>query len=104
VTPVVLDRYPRKGDIEHEIARSCVRVGLPEPRDIILSTAPLVTGGVRMRPHDLPQQTRGKLFRHIELRFHHKVAGPVLLGAGRYLGVGLLAPLDTFSDALGEES
>lgn len=94
VTPVVLDRYPRKGDVEQEIAHSCVRVGLPEPSDIVVSTSPLVVGGIRMRPQDLPQQARGKLFRHVELRFDHKVAGPVLLGAGRYLGIGLLAPLD----------
>jgi CRISPR-associated protein Csb2 len=94
VTPVILDRYPHKRDVEQEIARSCVQVGLPEPRDIVVSTAPLVTGGIRMRPGDLPEQARGKLFRHVELRFDRKVAGPILLGAGRYLGVGLLAPLE----------
>lgn len=93
VTPVVLDRHPRKGDVEQEIARSCVRAGLPEPRGIVVSTEPLVAGAVRMRPQDLPKQARGKLFRHVELRFEHKVSGPVLLGAGRYLGVGLMAPL-----------
>lgn len=104
VTPVVLDRYPHKGDVKQEVARSCVLVGLPEPRDIIVSTAPLVAGGIRMRPRDLPEQSRGKLFRHVELRFDHKVAGPVLLGAGRYLGVGLMAPLETSSLAVGVES
>jgi len=93
VTPVILDRYPHNGDVEQEIARSCVQVGLPRPRDIVVSTAPLVAGGIRMRPGDLPEQARGKLFRHVELRFDRKVAGPILLGAGRYLGVGLLAPL-----------
>jgi CRISPR-associated protein Csb2 len=103
VTPVVLDRYPRKGAVEHEIARSCVRIGLPEPRHVVVSTAPLVTGGIRMRPHDLPEQSRGKLFRHVELGFDQKVAGPVLLGAGRYLGIGLMAPLSP-SNAAGEES
>lgn len=104
VTPVVLDRYPRKGDVEQEITRSCVRVGLPEPRDIVVSTSPLVAGGIRMRPKDLPQQARGKLFRHVELRFDHQVSGPILLGAGRYLGVGLMAPLDASSVAAGVKS
>lgn len=101
VTPVVLDRYPRNGDLEPEIARSCVRVGLPDPTDVVVSTAPLVAGGVRMRPGDLPEQARGKLFRHVELRFDRKVAGPLLLGAGRYLGIGLLAPLDPSIAAAG---
>jgi CRISPR-associated protein Csb2 len=104
VTPVVLDRFPRKGDIEQEIARSCTRAGLPEPREIVVSTEPLVAGGVRMRPQDLPQQARGKLFRHVDLRFDLKVAGPVLLGAGRYLGVGLMAPLAPPTVAVGVES
>jgi len=99
VTPVILDRYPHNGDVEQEIARSCVQVGLPRPRDIVVSTAPLVAGGIRMRPGDLPEQARGKLFRHVELRFDRKVAGPILLGAGRYLGVGLLAPLGAMSVA-----
>ena len=104
VTPVILDRYPHNGDVEQEIARSCFQVGLPQPRDIIVSTAPLVTGGIRMRPGDLPEQARGKLFRHVEIRFDRKVAGPILLGAGRYLGVGLLAPLEASGVAAGVAS
>lgn len=93
VTPVVLDRYPKAAALRDELVRSCLRVGLPAPRDVTVSAEPLVTGGVRMRPSDLPQQTRGRLFRHVELHFDRPVAGPVLLGAGRYLGVGLFAPI-----------
>jgi CRISPR-associated protein Csb2 len=104
VTPVILDRYPRNGDVEQEIARSCIRVGLPQPREILVSTAPLVAGGIRMRPGDLPEQARGKLFRHVELHFDHEVAGPVLVGAGRYLGVGLFAPLRAAGAAAGVAS
>jgi len=29
---------------------------------------------------------------HVELRFDEPVTGPVLLGVGRYFGVGLCAP------------
>jgi len=95
VTPVVLDRYPRKGDIEGEILRACIRIGLPSPSDVVVSSAPLMTGAVRMRPRDLPKQVHGRLFRHVALRFERRVAGPLLLGAGRYLGIGLLAPQPT---------
>lgn len=100
VTPVVLDHYPHKGGVEQQIARSCSLVGQPEPRDIIVSTSPLVAGGVRMRPQDLPQQARGKLFRHVRLQFDQELAGPMLLGAGRYLGVGLMAPVNSASDGV----
>ena len=101
VTPIVLDRDPRRGDFRGEIARSCLSIGLPEPKDVVVSTSPLVMGGIRMRPGDLPEQARGKLFRHVELRFGQKVAGPMLLGAGRYLGIGLMAPLDVSAAAEG---
>jgi CRISPR-associated protein Csb2 len=93
-TPVVLDRYPKRAgqDVE-EILRSCRMIGLPDPVDVQVSTEPLMAGAVRMRPIDLPQQIRGRLFRHVALTFDRTVSGPVLLGAGRYLGVGLLAPV-----------
>lgn len=99
-TPVVLDRYPKKpGDVEAEIVASLRRVGLPEPCDIQISKDPLVKGGARLRPRDLPAHTRGRLFRHVDVTFGQTVNGPVLVGAGRYLGVGLLAPKDGNGDA-----
>lgn len=92
-TPVVLDRYPKHPDrAVAEIRRSCRTVGLPEPVDVTVSVEPLTTGAVRMRPPDLPAQVRGRLYRHVSLTFDRDVAGPVLVGAGRYLGVGLFAP------------
>jgi len=51
-----------------------------------------------LRPGELPEHLRGRLFRHVELVFPHRVAGPLLLGAGRYLGIGLLAPVATFEE------
>jgi CRISPR-associated protein Csb2 len=61
-TPVVLDRYPRGGNVEAEVVRSCSWVGLPEPVEIVVSTEPLQPGAVRLRPPDLPEQARGRLF------------------------------------------
>jgi CRISPR-associated protein Csb2 len=96
-TPMVLDRYPKRGDVESEIARSCEFAGFPTPVDITFSTQPLVEGGVRMTPRDLPEAVRGRLFRHVAITFPSTVAGPVLLGSGRYLGVGLFAPATSTS-------
>lgn len=94
VTPVVLDRYPKDGDLEREVARSAEVVGLPTPLEVEVSTAPLVEGGIRLRPGDLPNRARGRLFRHARLTFERPVSGPMLVGAGRYLGIGLFAPAD----------
>lgn len=98
VTPVVLDRFPRRGDIEGEIVRSCRSVGLPDPRQLFVSTAPVTAGGIRLRPRDMPSHLQGKLFRHVELIFADPVPGPLLLGAGRYLGIGLFAPTTPTED------
>jgi CRISPR-associated protein Csb2 len=92
-TPVVLDRYPKRpSEVEAEILAGVRMVGLPEPVDIQISTQPLQPGAVRLRPNDLPRRASGRLYRHVALTFDRVVHGPVLIGAGRYLGVGLLAP------------
>lgn len=94
VTPVVLDRFPRHGDAACEVARCAQVVGLPRPQEVVVSPAPLVQGGIRLRSDDLPVRTRGRIFCHARLSFDRPVSGPLLLGAGRYLGVGLFIPLD----------
>ena len=95
-TPVVLDRFPDSqdaDDVEHVVRISLRTVGLPDPIDVETSRQPLLPGAVRLRPADLPRRARGRLFRHVAVTFDRPVAGPVLVGAGRYLGVGLLAPV-----------
>ncbi|GIE91580.1 type I-G CRISPR-associated protein Csb2 [Actinoplanes regularis] len=93
-TPVVLDRYPKRPEqVTEEVLRCLRTVGLPEPLQVQVSVEPLLPGAARLRPVDLPRQSRGKLFRHIGVTFDRQVSGPVLVGAGRYLGVGLLAPV-----------
>lgn len=91
-TPVVLDHYPHRNDVEAEIARSCTWVGLPAPVNVVSSSEPLQPGAVRLLPPDMPDLVRRRPFRHVALEFDRAVHGPVLLGAGRYLGVGLLSP------------
>lgn len=93
-TPVVLDRYPKKpGRVEAELRASLRIVGLPEPTELQISREPLIAGAARLRPADLPTRAHGRPYRHVAVRFDRRVSGPVLVGAGRYLGVGLLAPV-----------
>lgn len=98
-TPAVLDRYPKRPDqVERELLASLRAVGLPEPVDLQISTEPLIPGAARLRPGDLPSRARGRLFRHVAVTFDRRVSGPVLVGAGRYLGVGLLTPVAVVGD------
>lgn len=98
-TPVVLDRYPRRPEqVTAEVQRCLGTVGLPEAVDVRVSREPLLPGAARLRPLDLPKQVRGRLFQHVAVTFDRRVSGPVLVGAGRYLGVGLLAPVPMDGD------
>jgi CRISPR-associated protein Csb2 len=93
VTPVILDRYPKRPeDFAKVIRRSCREADLPDPVDLRITTAPHLPGTVPFSSWDLPKRARKRLYRHVVLEFDRPVTGPVLLGAGRYQGIGLLAP------------
>ena len=98
VTPILLDHFPKRKangpGIEQIIAASCERVGLPAPT--------VVDHGPYSGVEGIPPVPQFRLLRdkndrprwgvHATLRFEHEVQGPVLLGAGRYFGLGLLKP------------
>lgn len=92
VTPLVLDRFPKRDRIREAVVQSLVGAGLPEPNGVEVSTEPLIPGAVRLRPDQLPRRCKGRLYRHVRVRFEQQLEGPVLAGAGRYFGVGLFAP------------
>jgi CRISPR-associated protein Csb2 len=95
-TPVLLDRFPRrKCGAAEVIARSCADIGLPRPEEVAVSRfSPLF--GAEPSARFLKVRRRGesaRLSTHVTLAFDRPIAGPVLLGAGRYFGLGLLRPL-----------
>jgi CRISPR-associated protein Csb2 len=109
-TPVALDRNP--GDLrerdpakaqrafeaaEATIAQACTNIGLPEPVRVVVTHSSPVKGGEKTRRFPRFPTDRAKHQRvlvHALIEFATSVRGPVLLGAGRYLGLGLLRPLD----------
>lgn len=102
VTPVVFDRHPKGTDrgaymkaAAAMIANSCMRIGLPAPRDVIV-THVSAHAGVPLA-FEFPRFTRkdGSERRHAHaiLVFAEPVCGPVLIGAGRYRGYGLCRPI-----------
>jgi CRISPR-associated protein Csb2 len=107
VTPVALGRNP--GSLGHAdsakreaagqkaesiIAAACEHIGLPRPVGVeVLLDAPI--RGTRP-VHTFPPARTGKLTRvqiHARLTFAEPVGGPVVLGAGRFHGLGLFAPV-----------
>lgn len=108
VTPVALDENPGHLSARDSaaaeaaalraqaiISRSCTRIGLPPPVWVQVMPRSLFTGIPAARKF-MPFSHRGStLMRvcvHAEICFAEPVQGPILLGAGRYLGLGLFRP------------
>lgn len=113
VTPVALPAHPgnlRGGSqaarakawarAEEAVAKSCEHVDLPRPVNVRVS---LVPSSVGARPaNDFPvfrqgRGTGGKVVRrlvHASVEFAEPVCGPLVLGSGRFLGLGLMRPVD----------
>jgi CRISPR-associated protein Csb2 len=107
-TPILLDRYPGNlrsnvdrtahkaaGEARASIAAACEHIGLPLPASIEIAFAPLLAGAQPARdfaPARRPgQPSRARV--HAEIRFAERICGPVILGAGRYFGLGLCLPV-----------
>jgi CRISPR-associated protein Csb2 len=109
VTPVVLDRHLKKaGEARYEevlmqIASACVNIGLPEPEAIVADKHAALEGAPSAYPSGpspawmrwrLPSALATRQLTHAVIRFAGPVGGPVILGAGRFTGLGLCRPLD----------
>lgn len=110
VTPIALDRYPKQRSLEardREIAgligRACVNVGMSLPIHVAASdfssvrAAPPVVRGPVVPPWQhwrMPRSLKGRYLVHAQIEFPEPVAGPVILGAGRFVGLGLCLPAD----------
>jgi CRISPR-associated protein Csb2 len=94
VTPMLLDYIPKEKpgkDQEAIVATACQRIGLPAPVEIKIGPVSPFRG-VPPSGHFAPLQNGNQphLHRiHVVVEFARPVRGPVILGAGRYLGMGL---------------
>ena len=120
VTPFIFGRFPRRlisAESEEIVAESCKMIGLPQPRAVqvtevsphlrvppspnfpTLSTkGKLIAcrfskGRYRLDSHD-EQGHPPRLRAHVIIEFDQPIAGPVIVGAGRYFGMGLCRPID----------
>ncbi len=110
-TPVVLPRHPGslvKGTAESRakawaraetaVRLACTHVDLPPPAAVVLSLDPWIAGARNAAHFPAFRQTGrdGKPLRrqlvHASLTFDDQVRGPLMLGAGRFLGLGLMRP------------
>ena len=111
-TPLALPRHPGRLSTGSASARSkawelaeasvvaaCRHVGLDEPVSVEVSLAPYLAGTrpVNGFPAFVQNGRGGKLLRrqlvHASLAFAEPVTGPLMLGAGRFVGLGLMRPV-----------
>lgn len=108
VTPVALDRNPGDlysrdphrlaeavGEAVEIICRACERIDLPPPKYVEILPAAPWAGAAKTRhypqyPGDASRTQRVQT--HVRIEFEQSVNGPILLGAGRYVGLGLFRP------------
>lgn len=107
--PIALDKNPgklrsnRDGtahkaalEAQQSISDACLRVVGIRPVSVEVSLVPLLTGAQPVRDF-LPWPGRpGRTPRvrvHADIRFDEPVRGPLLIGAGRYFGLGLCLPV-----------
>ena len=109
VTPIVLDRHlkakgaARQEEIATQIATACRNVGLPEPEAVVADKHSAIEGTPAAYPSAKsppwmrwrqPPSLASRQLTHAVIRFAQPVEGPVILGAGRFIGLGLCRPLD----------
>lgn len=111
-TPIALPRHPGRlgggsaaarakawAQAESAAVAACSHVGLPGPSSLEVSLGPLIAGSraATRFPAFSQNGSDGKPVRrqlvHASLTFEHPVSGPLMLGAGRFLGLGLMRPV-----------
>jgi CRISPR-associated protein Csb2 len=109
-TPIVLDRHlkargseEREAEIAGLIRDACANIGLPAPMRISAGKHSAVQGAASAYPSGraprwtgwrLPKSLSSRQLAHAVIQFEEPVHGPVILGAGRFVGLGLCRALD----------
>jgi len=109
-TPIVLDRHlkecsnpARTAEIERLVCGACANVGLPEPARLVTNKHSAIEGSPSAYPSGgephwrrwrLPEALASRQLTHAIIELPEPACGPVILGAGRFVGLGVCLPLD----------
>lgn len=101
VTPVAFGHYPKNKpgkDALAIIGKACHDIGLPQPVAVNIAPGSRFNGVPQAKDfkHSADFQRvdhlKEKMLAHISLSFDQAVQGPIILGAGRFLGLGVCRP------------
>ncbi len=101
--PIALDRFTAKRLSDNDaamdeaaqiVAESCTMIGLPAPIEVRTSLQPMLRGSRPVRAFPGPRiGGRPRSCVHASITWDEPVGGPIVLGAARYLGYGLMFPM-----------
>jgi CRISPR-associated protein Csb2 len=95
VTPVILPGYDdgKHAKAEKLVFAAVEQAGLPREaiREVVIRKAPFWPGSQHPRQYFLPNYLRGLPGWHVRLVFGDALSGPLAIGAGRHIGLGLFA-------------
>jgi CRISPR-associated protein Csb2 len=99
VTPIILPGHLNgRGLVRRQtklVLKSLAHAGIMTPvSEIRLQSEPVFPGAERAGCYRVPEYLRHFTKAHAIITFSEAVIGPVILGAGRYVGLGLMAGLD----------
>ncbi len=109
VTPIVLDRHlkekgaARQEESAGQIAAACRNIGLPEPEAVVVDKHSAIEGAPAAYPSGksprwmnwrLPPSLASRQLTHAVIRFAEPIDGPMILGAGRFVGLGVCRPVE----------
>ena len=102
VSPIALPKHPKKNrqywdSVAGLIADICITEGLPEPLEVIPSEKSIIEGTEHVKSYPVftlgsDPRNRKKLV-HATILFPVPVEGFLVLGAGKYRGLGLMLPV-----------
>ncbi|MBK8018129.1 MAG: type I-U CRISPR-associated protein Cas5/Cas6 [Betaproteobacteria bacterium] len=84
-------------EAQQSISDACLHVVGVRPVSVEVSIAPLLPGAQHVRDYPPWPGRPGRTSRvrvHADIQFSSPVEGPLLLGAGRYFGLGLCLPVE----------
>jgi CRISPR-associated protein Csb2 len=97
------DNAERDREIASLLRQACANIGLPKPIRISAGKHSAVQGAPSAYPSGraprwtrwrLPMSLASRQLTHAVLQFNAPVRGPLILGAGRFLGLGLCRAID----------
>jgi CRISPR-associated protein Csb2 len=99
VTPIVLPGHLNGRGLERRqtklVLKSLAHAGIMTPvSEVSLQLEPIFPGGERASRYRVPEYLQQFTKTHAVITFSEPVIGPLVIGAGRYVGLGLMAGYD----------